>query len=240
MTEQTQGFGAHQEAAPSGNVPAVEPGAPETPQFVTMDLLRQALTEQTEKLERRLQSLTDKQENRLKGEVDKRVKAMERNYQALGMSVPAEARQRIIDETVLSYLDDEQPQASQPAAPSKELVAYVNRKAQKIAEKAGVVLGPGDPEFSQVNQATADPDEYLESWERAVTSKAERLRGGQPPNQPTTPQHNPAARAPIAGSGTPGGQDLMQKYKQEAANLRPGSNELLQLRRDYRKLGLEL
>ena len=241
MTEQTTGFGSQQEAGqPSGTLQP-EQGAPE-PQFVTIDLLRQALDEQASRIERRLQSMTDKQENRLKKEVDGKIAALEENYRALGLTVPAEARQRVIDDTVLSYLDKDQP-ASQPLAPSPELVAYVNRKAQKIAEKAGVSLAPGDPEFAQVNQQTADPDEYLESWERAVTSKANRLQGtGQPVStqQPSQPAPNPASRMPMAGSGTPGGQDLMAQYKREAAALNNRTEDILTLRREYRKRGLDI
>jgi hypothetical protein len=177
--------------------------------------------------------------------VDKKIGSLEDNYRALGLQVPDGARQRVIDETVLSYLDED-AQASQAMAPSPELVAYVNQRAQKIAIRAGVTLTPQDPEFSQVNQATADPDEYLESWERAVTSKANRLKGvpvAQQPTQiqqPSQPPTNPAARVPMAGSGTPAAQDLMAQYKKELDGKRPGSEEVLQIRRKYRTLGLDL
>jgi hypothetical protein len=186
--------------------------------------------------------MTDKQENRLKKEVDTKISALEDNYRMLGIPVPADARQRVIDDTVLSYLDQGAP-ASQAAAPSPELVALVNSQAQEIAEEAGVTLGPGDPEFAQVNQNTRDPNEYLRSWRKAVASKHNRTQGGgqQPPQtQPSQPPPNPAARMPIAGSGAAGGQDLMQQYRQEVAKYTPGSEQAIQVRRKYRNAGLEL
>ncbi len=243
MTDQVTGFGAQQEAGQPSETLHVEPGTPDTPQLVTLDLLRQALDEQANRLERRLQSITDKQENRLKKEVDKKVAALESNYQALGLQVPDAARQRVIDDTVLSFLDDG-PGAAQPAAPSPELVALVNRQAQEIAEEAGVTLGPGDPEFAQVNQSTPDPNTYLKSWRKAVASKSNRLKGATAPPaaqiQPTQPPSNPAARVPMAGSGAAGGGDLMQQYKQEVAKYPPGSEQVNQIRRKYRNQGLEL
>lgn len=243
MTDEVQGFGTPQEPAASESIQP-DAGAPETPQVVTMDLLRGVLDERFTQLERRLQSLTDKQENRLKKEVDGKVARLEEKYRALGLQMPEGARQRVIDDTVLSFLDNDEQPASQPGAPSPELVAYVNKRATKIAEQAGAFVSPGDPEFTLVNQATADPDEYLESWQRAVTSKANRLRGaGQPAqNQPTTPSVTPAARVPMAGGGPSGSST--GNYERYLAEAHAPGADTVAIRRKWRPLlrkeGIEL
>lgn len=247
MTDQFEGaFGAAQEQGQTSEVlPQAEHAAPESPQLVTVDLLERALEQVADRLERRLQSLTDKQENRLKKEVERRLSALAETYQELGIPVPEGAKQRVIEDVALSYLDDGGERAH-AKPPFPELVEFVNRQAAKIAKNAGVTLEPSDPEFAMVKVNTLDPDEYLESWKAAVDAKVGRVKSVQPTTAAqnvTNPQAQtaaPVARVPAAGAGTPGGQDLMAKYRQEAAKLRPASEELLQLRRKYRALGLDL
>jgi hypothetical protein len=194
------GFGAGLTAGqPAGEgvqppAPAADASTPE-PAYVTKDDLRQF----QESLERRLQSLTDRQENRLKTEVTKRLGEYERRFAAIGQPMPDDVRQQVIRDTVLSYDEEDAPQAAQPAAVNP-LVEYVNRKAQAYQQAAGVQLEQTDPEYRSVKFQTQDPDEFLTTWEAAVKAKAERVRLAQGAGS--------AAHAPMLGQGAAGANPI--------------------------------
>lgn len=140
-------------------------------EYVTKD----ELIQMQEALERRLQSLSDKQESRLKKEVDLELKKIEARYSALGQQVPPDVRQKVINDKVLSFTEDE-PQAAQPGLSPEQafLIERTNARGQAIVDKYGVDLDESD--LAKVKR-DGDPFEYLETLEAACAAKAEKLAG---------------------------------------------------------------
>lgn len=206
--------------------------APDKPVYVTqaeLSRIQEELRHAQNKLERDMRRMYDKKDTRLKEEVDAKLKDLEARYAAIGQTMPDGVRQKAIDETVLSYAGEDtgEPQAAEPSDP---LVAYVNRKARAIQDKAGVQMEQGDPEYRSIRFDSPDPDEFIDSWTAAVTAKAARLSLQQ--------NVSPAARAPMVGGGAPAGGDLLTEYNRRKQGLRPGSEEMLQLRREMQRKGL--
>ncbi len=233
MDEFNGGFLSGEQDAGQQPVEDIQSGVPpaEAPQFVTVDLLEQAL----EKLERKIQSMSDKKGDRLRKEVEKRLAELQERYAAVGMQMPDEVKQRVVNDLLLSEREDIEDEGATPAF--DPLVEAVNRRALEIDKKYGVYLEEGDPEIAMINTRTTDPIEYLESREAAVKKKAERL--GKAKSQ--TPQGTPlvSARAPVIGQGEPTG-DLMAQYLREIQQVRPGSEEAMRIRQKYRQKGLNL
>jgi hypothetical protein len=190
-----------------------------------------------ERLERRLQSLTDKQENRIKKEVDEKLEMAAAYFAQLGQPMPAEVRQQVINDTILSRLGDSK-QAASPE-PSPEDIRYANNMRKRLERTLGVQLTESDPEWREVRWEARTPDEHVDSYEEALKKKAARL---QP--QSTAPGAPPQpARAPMVGNAPAAGGDkitqLQAQYNAEKANT-PSGEQMLQLRRKYRALGLPL
>lgn len=230
MSDESGFFGGDQAAGQPSDDGIQEGAAPaESPQFVTVDVLKHSL----EELERKIQSMSDKKGDRLRKEVEKRISEIEERYKAVGMQMPDAVKQRIVDEYLLNSREDADEEVAQP--PRDPIVEAVNRRALEIDKKYGIVLEQGDPEFSKINFRTLDPIEYLESREAAAKAKAERLAK----SKSQAASGLPAARAPVIGQGEATG-DLMAQYLREIQQARPGSEEALQIRRKYRQKGLNL
>ncbi len=229
MTDQVQPtFGAEQvEGQPS--VESVQPDAPaQTPaNYVTKDDLRTL----QDALERRIQSLTDRQESRLKKQVDEKLGAIQKRYDAIGAKVPDSVRQRVIDEAVLAHEEDVQPEPAQ--AQPDDLRQKVFNRANQLVQKHGVSLEPSDPEYREIKSTSPDPFEFLDSVEAAAIKKAGRLQ-----NEAQQRAGPMGSRAPMAVTGVSSGSDLRSEYERAKQGVRPGSEEMLQLRLKFRNKGL--
>jgi hypothetical protein len=208
------------------------------PKYATSDDLKSLRDEIT----RQMQSLTDKAENRITRQIREQIAQAQMVYDEVGKStLPPDVQARLAQQA-LEQLNSGGAAHAQSGVPT-DVIRATNMAAQALVEDAGIEFGPDDPEFSLVNLNAPDPKSYLASVRKAVAAKAQRLQSN-PTAQQAQPQQaqqgNPAARLPNVGAGASASGDLMAQYQREAASVRPGSEELLQLRRKYRSKGLSI
>jgi hypothetical protein len=205
--------------------PLVEPspvdeggGEPEAPQYLTAKDLAAFEENLAQKLRddirRDLQSLTDKQENRLKKKFEEELNKRQSAYTEMGVEMPAHEKQMIAQRVIDSFSADGKKPAQ--AAPSQGgLVEYVNNRANKILEKAGVKWDDAtEAELRMLNTDAPDPDQYLASVQKVARLVAER-KGTAVPQPPPT-----AASAPSMGRGMPSGGNNVEKLTLRLAELR--------------------
>lgn len=204
--------------------PLVEPSPvdvggeePEAPQYLTAKDLAAFEENLAQKLRddirRDLQSLTDKQENRLKKKFEEELNKRRASYAEIGKEMPPHEEQMIAQRVIDSFSGDGRKPAQ--AAPSQGgLVDYVNNRATKILDKAGVKWEDAtEAELRMLNTDAPDPDQYLASVQKVARLVAER-KGTAVTQPPPT-----AASAPSMGRGQPSGGNNIEKLTRRLEEL---------------------
>ena len=173
-------------------------------QFVTVDQFQELKTEVTEGLERvarETQGLVDKNASRIEATVQQQLSGLDTAKELLkaaGHEIPDDVIERAGAIAVTGAFTskpkgkNEQPAASnnqaspeQPSGQGEQQEQVTGDDpisilaAQKMA-KAGVQILDTDPEYKMVDMVTEDALVFLESVDKAIAAKAERVGGGPP------------------------------------------------------------
>lgn len=195
------------------------------------------------------QSYVDRRDRERDERVNQRFEQLEslwKQQEDLGHPVPPDVKERMKNQAVQDAIRT-QPQTGKPEVanqqpPQQQPQDPINQAAFEMMQKAGVQILPNDPETQQLDFSS--PGAYLSSMSEALNAKKARL--GQAPQQPAQPQQpmNPAARLGGLGAGGSAQPDLQSQFNRELEAIRSSpfgsSEQVRQLRRKYRKLGLDL
>ena len=158
------------------------------------------------------QSLTDKLDARLRKEVADRLKT----FESVAGQPLTEAQKYLIEkqtrEQIVQEQQPEAPQQQQPVQQQNPLMADVTRIAQKYN---GTIVEMSDPEAASV-KVNGSLGEWVESYERAVKAKADRIAPKQTPS--VVDNGNPQGRiasTPVKGTaGIADGLSPIDYFKQ--------------------------
>lgn len=160
----------------------------ETPNFVTMDALRQEFQSFQEKfsdeVNRQIQSQTDKSRNNLRKRVEElvgRFEGIDEAPEQVRAQVETQAWQQALNE----QLESDQPEGK-AAQPTPEQIAdyqIINMERSKLVEKYGIEITPEDPEAQEIVQGEGGYA-FLRSFEAAQLKKGHRT--GQIERESTT------------------------------------------------------
>lgn len=254
MNDDNKGAVAFQQGAPAGQ--AGEPGAasqaepnaqqPGGAKFVTFEEAQRMATEAAERALRQAQSMTDKSESRIKREItDRMAKIAEATdlLKAAGVEITPEVTERVRQAVVMESLtkgsDPGQPSApatpsqAAPNAGSEPNPDEITAQAHRMMSQAGVWIEQGDPEVAQLSQDS--PYAFLHSVELAINAKKARMTARQQAAGPA-----PGARTPTNAGPSGPAPGLMAQYQKEVQQSNLTTDQRLQIRQKYRRLGLNI
>lgn len=149
----------------------------------------------------------------------------------------SEIAERYMDQDDDPAQDQHLAPAQPPAIPAEQGRA-LRKTVDQILVETGVKIYDDDPEYQELVRAEASRnmslDEYVAEYKKAIDRKAIRTKTVVSPPNGT----NPNARIPGPSGGSQGA--LMTQYQSEVTQYRPGSEEVLQIRRKYRRMGLDV
>lgn len=241
-----QGTGQSQETSENGEVKQ-----PEAQTYITRADVEQLLENQAKQFERLLQSRSDKLGNWTEKRIQERLRAfndaIQLQQKAGGQIDPAllrAAKSQIIEE---EYSRDEESPVSasasaQAQSKKKEIdpdILAVNAQAAGIQRALGITLNKDDPEAKTVN-VNGTPEDFLETFTKAVRAKKERL-DGEKDNEDNKTSAPAAGKLPAQGGGKPSMATMEEAYKKEMAENRgQGSAVAQSIKEKWRKKGLDV
>lgn len=245
--------GKPSEPQPTGqsvdNLPAEDGQTGGSPEWkAAVEALRDEFKQEQERTFQRLRDSLGDRDRALRDEIAKERSKLERIKTAAGLSddwlnAQLETKSAAIASRYMEQGDE--PAQAQPVAPAQppaitpQQVESLNVEVAKITAATGVVLMDNDPEMQELvrleKTKSMTMEEFLGEYRKRVDQKAIRT------NKVIQPRNDaqPGARIPGPAQGATTG-DLMTQYQSEAAGLRPGSEDIFQLRRKYRRLGLDI
>jgi len=223
-----------QEVATPKTLPEAKPEP--APRYLTVeeaDRLREEILS-------RAQSHTDKTIGRLQEQLRVLKDTVEMQRKS-GIEITPEQERNLrlsmIDQVLSNKPEEPQP-STQPAPPGGRgaEVHPINYEAARLFKEYGFAIEENDPEAGEILQG-GKPEEWLDSIKKALDKKEERItqrraKRQEPVRTPTT--------AGVQGAPTTSQEALMAQYKQQAKKIRPGSEEMLRLRAEYRQKGLDI
>lgn len=230
MSESDQtGSGSNGQASAVQNTASEQ--APGAQKLVTLDEVQRLIDQAV----RQSQSMTDKASSRVQKELTEQVSRLQ---EEIGQLVKSGAE---VPEELASSLAQAQ-EATRTANKKAELQPMVQQQVGDIQQKYGVTLVPGDGFFEQVNDK-GSAWQFLATLEEQTALKAAAVEQVAPPqSQPQRQEQAPVTRVPSLGpnAGQRVDGDLYAQYQRDVQKLRPGSEAVMQLRRQYRRKGLDI
>jgi hypothetical protein len=250
MSDQTNAVGFTGEGQ-AGPPPEGTEATPTQQQYLTQkdfDLQVDGIIEQ---VVRRTQGLIDSQTSKINNRIQdglnnlQQVIEIQRNS---GMQITPEQeqalQQRVISEAYKgdppnppgpSETPGQQPPTGSPAGPD---VDPVTAEAIAMMQEAGVIINNDDPEAEGLRTAKT-PRQYFKAVEEGIRAKQARTSAGN--TQPVSPgDPGDAPRMPTNVGGSGGSANLERQYREEVTKVRGDVWAVVQCKKKYRKMGLNI
>jgi len=230
----------------SGNPSDQEANAAQQ-QVLTRKDMDQMVNDITEQVVRRTQGLIDSQTSNINKRIQdglSNLKSVIEVQRSAGIEITPEQeqvlRQRIISEAYT--VDPSSPpdpstgtRNPQPEPQGGQEIDPVTAEAIAMMEEAGVWIADTDPEAENIRQAKS-PRQYFKAVEEAIAAKRERTSQTK-----TETGEEPSGRSPTNLGGSGGSKaSLRRQYQEEAKKVRGDVWAVTELKRKYRKLGLDI
>lgn len=231
----------------SGN-PSDQEATTAQQQVLTRKDMDQMVNDITEQVVRRTQGLIDSQTSNINKRIQdglsnlKSVIEVQRNA---GIDITPEQEQALRQRVIAEAYTAEGPTAptdpskgtrqTQPEPQGGQEIDPVTAEAIAMMEEAGVWISDTDPEAEKMRQAKT-PRQYFKAVEEAIQLKQERTSQTKPETGADTGDRSPTNLGGSGGSKA----SLRRQYQEEAKKVRGDVWAVTELKRKYRKLGLDI
>ncbi len=236
------------QAAPGGGTPGATPEGQNHERPITLTEVQRLIQDAVQSTLRQTQSVTDRQEAKLRKELQDKlaqISQVQKTMEAAGVQITPEIQDRIrrqvIDDSLLGTaagtpqgVSDPAAQPGQPSAEQPQAnLDPINQAALSMMEEAGIQVLSNDPEAAMLDHSNRRA--FLRSLDQAIEAKRQRMQG-----QPQTPAAPAGTRAPTNLGGVGQQTGLMEQYQREISNPGLPQHMRLEVRRKYRRLGLNV